>query len=266
MSKKLAEGIDALVLDVKTGSGAFMKRPEDAALLAKMMVDTGERMGKRMVALITDMDQPLGRMAGNSLEILESVEILRGERHPMSEDLRELSVELSAWMFYLGRRTPDLDAGRLLAEEMIDSGKALAKFRDMTRLQGGDVSVLDETSRLASAQCKSEFQGATAGFITAVQCEQVGLASLLLGGGRNKKDDIIDPLVGLELHKKVGDAVAVGESIATIYHNDPAGLPEAIRVLSAAYRIGPEPVAGQRALVKKVIGGENFTGNIKGES
>jgi pyrimidine-nucleoside phosphorylase len=256
MSKKLAEGIDALVLDVKTGSGAFMKRQEDAEDLARMMVETGQRMGKRVVALVTDMDQPLGRMVGNSLEVLECVEVLRGERHPMSEDLRELSLELSAWMFYLGQRVPSVGEGRLLAEEMISSGKALAKLRDLTRLQGGDTGVLDQTSRLAGAEFKSEFVAAADGFISCVQCEQAGLASLMLGGGRNKKDDLIDPLVGLELHKKVGDAVAAGESIATIYYNDPAKLPEACRILSEAYRIGPKPVTHRRALVRKVIEGQ----------
>ncbi|HEV7926677.1 MAG TPA: thymidine phosphorylase [Verrucomicrobiae bacterium] len=254
MSKKLAEGIEALVLDVKTGSGAFMKRQDDAERLATMMVETGERLGKRTVALITNMDQPLGRMVGNSLEVLECVEILRGERRAMSEDLRELSVELSAWMFFLGRRASSVGEGRLLAEEIITSGKALAKFRDLIRLQGGDTGVLDQTSRLASAKFKSEFKAATTGFIASVQCEQVGLASLMLGGGRNKKDDVIDPLVGLELHKKIGDAVATGEGIATIHHNDAAKLSEAVRLLSDAYRIGPKPVTEKRVLVKKVIG------------
>ncbi len=255
MSKKLAEGIEALVLDVKTGSGAFMKRQEDAEHLARMMVETGERLGKRTVALITDMDQPLGRMVGNSLEVLECVEILRGERRATSEDLRELSLELSAWIFCLGQRAASVGEGRLLAEEMVASGKALAKFRDMIRLQGGDTGVLDQTSRLASAKFKSEFKAATAGFITSVQCEQVGLASLMLGGGCNKKDDVIDPLVGLELHKKIGDAVAVGESIASIHYNDAAKLPEAQRLLLEAYRIESKPSTEKRVLVKKVIGG-----------
>src|SRR5580658_5721303 len=128
MSKKLAEGIDALVLDVKTGSGAFMKRPQDAEHLAQMMVDTGRRMGKKMAALITDMDQPLGRAVGNSLEVAECVEVLGGARHPMSEDLRYLSLELAAWMFCLGGRVSSVENGRKLAEEMIARGAALAKF------------------------------------------------------------------------------------------------------------------------------------------
>src|SRR5271155_88141 len=201
MCKKLAEGIDVLVLDVKTGSGAFMKKQADAEELAGMMVDTGVRMGKRVVALITDMDQPLGRTVGNSLEVLECIEIMRGDRHAMSEDLRELSLELSAWMFHLGGRTASVKEGFALAEEMITSGKALAKFRDMCRLHGGgDASVVDKTSRLPSSDHKVEFKAIHDGYIESIQCEAVGIASLVLGGGRNKKDDIIDHSVGLELH------------------------------------------------------------------
>jgi pyrimidine-nucleoside phosphorylase len=157
-------------------------------------------------------------------------------------------------MFFLGRRASSVGEGKSLAEEMIASGKALTKFRDLVRLQGGDTGVLDQTSRLASAKFRSEFKAASAGFITGVQCEQAGLASLMLGGGRNKKDDVIDLLVGLELHKKIGDVVAVGETIATIHYNDAAKLAEAQRLLSEAYRIGPKPVTEKRVLVKKVIG------------
>src|SRR5229473_2698061 len=145
MSKKLAEGIDALVLDVKTGSGAFMSKEEDAIALAEVMVDTAKRMGKKCVALITDMGQPLGRFAGHSNEVIESVEILKGRG---AADLRELSLELSAWMFFLGERTKTLDEGRALAAEMITSGKALEKFRDCIRLQGGNPRVIDEPSLL----------------------------------------------------------------------------------------------------------------------
>src|SRR5690348_9850949 len=149
MSKKLAEGIDALVLDVKTGSGAFMKREEDSARLAEVMVETGQRMGKKVVALITDMDQPLGRMAGHSVEVLECIEILAG-RGPA--DLRELSLELSARMFFLGERTKSVEEGRRLAETMIATGQALEKFRQGIRLQGGDERVIDEPERLPIAR------------------------------------------------------------------------------------------------------------------
>ena len=248
MSKKLAEGIDALVLDVKTGSGAFMKRPEDAENLARMMVETGRRMGKTTVALITDMDQPLGRTVGNSLEVAECLEILGGARESMSEDLRFLSLELSAWMFFLGGRVTDLDAGRKLAEEMIIGGKALAKFREICRLQGAD-----DPSCLPKAKFTAKFHAATDGFIERIQCDQVGMASLVLGGGRNARDEVIDHAVGLELHKKVGDAVQAGEPIATVHYNDPARLPEALRLLREAYIIGASPPSEPRILVKKVI-------------
>jgi pyrimidine-nucleoside phosphorylase len=250
MSKKLAEGIDALVLDVKTGSGAFMKRPQDAEHLAQMMVDTGRRMGKKMAALITDMDQPLGRAVGNSLEVAECLEILGGARHAMSEDLRYLSIELAAWMFHLGGRARSVENGRELAEQMIAQGNALAKFRHLCRLQGAvDLS-------LPVAKFTAEFKAATGGFIACIRCEQVGLASLVLGGGRNKQDDVIDPTVGLQLHKKLGEAVKAGQRIATVHYNDPARLPEALRLLQEAYHIGPEPLGEPRVMIKKIIEGE----------
>jgi pyrimidine-nucleoside phosphorylase len=255
MSKKLAEGIDALVLDVKTGSGAFMKRPEDAGHLAQMMVDTGERMGKRMAALITDMDQPLGRAVGNGLEVRECLEILRGERRAMSEDLRSLSLELAAWMFYLGGRSKSVAEGKLLGEEMIASGAALRKFCDMCREQGADASFNGQPDDLPWAKCTADFKASADGFIASVQCEQVGLASLVLGGGRNKQDDAIDPTVGLELHKKTGDAVKTGEIIATVHYNDSAKLSSALPILKEAWRIGPKPPGQTRQLISKIIEG-----------
>jgi pyrimidine-nucleoside phosphorylase len=248
MSKKLAEGIDALVLDVKTGSGAFMKRQEDAEHLAQIMVDTGLRMGKKMAALITDMDQPLGRAVGNSLEVAECLEILGGQRHRLSEDLRCLSIELAAWMFLLGGRAGGLEDGRKLAEDMIAQGRALAKFRQVCRLQGAA-----DPLRLPAAKLTAPFTAAADGFIARLQCEQIGLASLVLGGGRNKQDDVIDHAAGLEFHKKTGDAVKAGESIATVHYNDPARLPEAMRILREACHIAAKPPGGERLLVKKII-------------
>src|SRR5947209_16453180 len=149
MSKKLAEGIDALVLDVKIGSGAFMKDEESAAHLAQLMVETGERMGKKVVALLTDMDQPLGRAVGNALEVIECIEVLRGGGPP---DLLDLSLELSAWMFYLGERTKSVAEGRKLAAELIRNGKALENFRQMVGLQGGDIRAIDDISLLPTAR------------------------------------------------------------------------------------------------------------------
>ncbi|HEY3861071.1 MAG TPA: thymidine phosphorylase [Verrucomicrobiae bacterium] len=248
MSKKLAEGIDALVLDVKTGSGAFMRRQEDAEHLAQMMVDTGQRMGKKMAALITDMDQPLGRAVGNSLEAAECQEILGGARDPLSEDLRAVSLELCAWMFFLGGRAGSVEEGRKLAGEIVDSGAALAKFKELCRQQGAA-----ESWRLPAAKFTASFTAAAGGFIERIYCEQVGMASLVLGGGRSKQDDVIDHAVGLELRKKLGSAVQAGEPIAIVHYNDPARLPEAMKLLGEAYQIGPRPPAAERVLVKKII-------------
>jgi pyrimidine-nucleoside phosphorylase len=195
-------------------------------------------MGKRTAALITDMSQPLGRTVGNSLEILECIEILRGERNATSEDLRVLSLELSAWMFYLGGRTANVDDGRALSEEMLTSGKALDRFKQMLRLQGGgDISVVDKPTRLPKADHQVAFKAERDGFISDVQCEHVGIASLLLGGGRSKKEDVLDHAVGLEIHKKVGDAVKTGDVICTIHYNADTRLGESLELLKAAYTI-----------------------------
>jgi pyrimidine-nucleoside phosphorylase len=254
MSKKLAEDIDALVLDVKTGSGAFMKKEEDAVRLAQLMVDTGERMGTRTVAVISDMDQPLGRAVGNSLEILESIEVLRGDRHPMSAELRELSLELAAWMFYLAGRTPSQGAGRALAEEMLSSGKALAKFKELLRLQGGgDISVVDKPSRLPQAAHTREVLARSSGYIGAIDCEQVGIASLLLGGGRIVKEDTIDHAVGFILHKKLGDSVFVSDPICTVHYNADHRLQVAMDIVQNSYVITAEPPLSKRPLISRVI-------------
>jgi pyrimidine-nucleoside phosphorylase len=251
MSKKLAEGIDALVLDVKTGSGAFMKKEEDSVSLAEVMVETGKRMGKKVVALITDMDQPLGRTAGHSNEVAESIEVLKG-RGPA--DLRELSIELSAWMFYLGERTRSLEEGRRLAEIMITTGQALEKFRQGIRLQGGDERVIDEPQRLPAARLHVHVASTANGFITGTNCEQFGIALAMLGGGREKKEDKIDHGVGLEFHKRIGDRVEKGEALATIHYNSDAKLAEAKSRIADSYHIGEEAPREKRPLVRRVIG------------
>src|SRR5207302_2282727 len=186
MSKKLAEGIDALVLDVKAGSGAFMKSEKDAVFLAELMVETGQRLGKRVSALITDMDQPLGRAVGNALEVAECIDVLNGHG---PDDLRELSIVLSAWMFLLGKRVRSVAEGRELAEQMIASGKAREKFREMIRLQGGNAAVIDDPGLLPQAAQKTDIKSPASGFVTAMMCEQIGTACVLLGGGRARKED-----------------------------------------------------------------------------
>ncbi len=253
MSKKLAEGIDGLVLDVKTGSGAFMKTEKDSVHLAELMVQTGERMGKKMVALITDMDQPLGLKVGNALEVEECIEVMQGGG---PADLREVSVELAAWMLYLADRTPSVDPGRLLAAELIANGSALKKFREIITQQGGDPGVIDDPLRLPQAQRQSPFPSPKSGFVNSIQCEQVGIASLVLGGGREKKEDIIDPAVGLILHKKVGDPVHQGEPLCTIRYNSDTRLAEARNLLQQAYRIAEKPPGAKRPLIQRVISGK----------
>jgi pyrimidine-nucleoside phosphorylase len=251
MSKKLAEGLDALVLDVKTGSGAFMKKEEDARYLAQLMVETGRRMGKRIVALITDMDQPLGLKVGNALEVEECIDVLRGLGPP---DVRELSIELAAWMLYLAGRSPSLGQGRQLAAELIADQSALEKFREIIREQGGDTAVLDDPHRLPQAQHTLPLLSPAAGFVGSIACEQVGTAVVVLGGGREKKEDSVDPAVGLVLHKKVDDPVRAGEPLCTVHYNSDARLAEARRLLEASFRIGAQASGHKRPMVRSVIG------------
>jgi len=256
MSKKLAEGIDGLVLDVKTGSGAFMKTDKEAVFLAELMVETGERMGKEMVALITDMDQPLGKMIGNSLEVVEAVEILRGQG---PDDLRQLCVELAAWMLRLGGISSTVAEGRNLSEMLIASGQALEKLRRMVELQGGDPRVIDDLKRLPQAQQTMTISSPKAGYLASLQCEGVGTACVILGGGRERKEDSVDPAVGIVLHKKVGDAVSANEPLATIYYNAESRAVRARQLLEQSYRITDSSPREERPLIHRVIGhqGEN---------
>ena len=250
MSKKLAEGIDALVLDVKVGSGAFMKNEEDAVHLADLMVDTGTRMGKRVVALITDMDQPLGQAVGNALEVIEVLEVLEG-RGPA--DLRDLCLELTGWMFLLGGNVASVAEGKNLAAEQISSGRAKEKFREIIRLQGGDASVVDAPERLPRARHTFDVPSDGEGYVIATECEQFGTACVALGGGRAKKEDGIDPAVGLIVHRKIGDFVARGEALCTLHYNDAGRLDEARHLVETAYRFAPEPPS-PRPLVRRVLG------------
>ena len=251
MSKKLAEGIDALVLDVKTGSGAFMKKEEDAVFLAELMVETGERMGKAVVALITNMDQPLGTRVGNSLEVIEVLEVLHG-RGP--DDLRELCLELAAWMFHLGGAVSTVAQGKLEAEQLLVSGKALGKFRQMVALQGGDVGALDDPDKLPRAKYTHDVNSPKDGYVVAMDCEAVGTACVVLGGGRGKKEDAVDPAVGIVLHRKVGDRVAIGEPLCTVHSNSKTTT-LAAKLLLESYQIAHAPAVGKKSLVHRIIRG-----------
>lgn len=250
MSKKLAEGTDALVLDVKTGSGAFMKKEADADFLAELMVETGERMGKQMVALITDMNQPLGRMVGNSLEVRECIEVLRGHGPP---DLRELCLELAAWMFFLGGASKSVEHGKEKADSIIASGEAFAKFRQMVELHGGDVTVIDDPRLLPSTKHHVDVLSPQAGYVTAIACEQVGTACVILGGGRERKEDSVDPAVGIVVHKKIGDKVSIGEPLCTVHcHSDAQGSRAKVLLLES-YAFAVAPPQHKPKLVHRVI-------------
>src|SRR6202051_61300 len=253
MSKKLAEGIDALVLDVKTGSGAFMKKIEDAENLAGLLVETGNRMGKKVVALLTDMNQPLGRKAGNAMEVAESIEVLTGGG---PADLRELCLDLAAWMFFLGERVKTLEEGKQLSSDLIASGQAREKFREIVGLQGGDVGVVDDPHRLAHARQTLDVASPAGGYIASIQCEQLGVACVILGGRREKKEEQVDPAVGIEFHKRIGDAVIRGEPLCTLRYNADARLQEARQLVETAYRIEPTKPAAIPPLIPRVIGQE----------
>lgn len=254
MSKKLAEGIDALVLDVKTGSGAFMKKEEDAVFLAELMVETGERMGKTMVALITDMNQPLGRHVGNSLEVVESLEILRGEG---PGDLKELCLELGAWMLHLGGVVGSIEEGKTISGQLLESGKAWEQFRQMVALQGGDVGAIDNPKLLPQSKYKIEVDSLKCGTVATIDCEAVGMACVALGGGREKKEDSVDPAVGIVLHRKLGDRVTAGECLCTIHHNSDARAERAKQLLLRSYHISDSFTATKIPLIHRVIRSES---------
>jgi pyrimidine-nucleoside phosphorylase len=236
MSKKLAEGIDALVLDVKVGSGAFMKTLEDARTLARTMIGIGGEMGKRVVALLTDMDQPLGRTVGNALEVKEAVEMLRGQA---PADYTELTLALTAEMLVLGGKASSIDEARSVLDGAIRSGAAERKLHEIVRAQGGDPSAIADLSKLPRARQTVAITAERAGVVTAIDSEAVGLAAMALGAGREKTSDVIDPGVGFVLEKKLGDAVSVGATLVTAHVNDERRLDEVVTRLRAAYRLGP---------------------------
>ena len=249
MSKKLAEGIDALVLDVKTGSGAFMKSMGDAEFLARIMVETGEQMGKRMAALITDMNQPLGNNVGNSLEVVEALDVLR-DGGPA--DLRELCLELAGWMFYLGDVSHSPESGKSKAATILKSGAALEKFRTMVEVQGGDVQVVDNPERLPRARHVSDITSPASGFLTEIDCQAIGNASVILGAGRLKKEDAIDPAVGIVVDRKLGDQVTAGEPLCTIHYNQDAKAAQAALLLQKCFRVS-QTAPAPKPLVHRVV-------------
>ncbi|NHM75671.1 pyrimidine-nucleoside phosphorylase [Staphylococcus sp. 11007852] len=216
MSKKIAAGADAIVLDVKTGNGAFMQTVEDAEALAHAMVKIGNQVGRQTMAIISDMNQPLGLGIGNALELKEAIDTLKGEG---PEDLTELVLTLGAQMVVLAKKAETLEEARVKLQEVIDNGAAIEKFKTFLSNQGGDASVVDDPSKLPTAQYTFELPAKTAGVVSEMVANEIGIASMMLGAGRQTKEDDIDLAVGLVLHKKIGDKVEKGESLLTIHAN-----------------------------------------------
>ncbi len=216
MSKKLAEGANGIVFDIKTGSGAFMKDKKQARLLAKSLIQTAKRFNKKAVALVTDMNQPLGQAVGHSHEIIESIETLKGKG---PKDLTELSVALAAHMIFLAGKEKTLKKSFEKANKVLSDGSALEEFKKLIKRQGGDAKVVDQYDLLPQAEHKTEVKAPRDGYIENFQNDQIGLALIGLGGGRKQKSDIIDHGVGFIFHKKIGDKVKKGESILTIFHH-----------------------------------------------
>lgn len=216
MSKKIAAGADAIVLDVKTGDGAFMKTQEDAEELAHAMVRIGNHVGRKTIAIISDMSQPLGFAIGNALEVKEAIETLQGKG---PKDLTELVLTLGSQMVILAGKAKTSEEAKEMLLDAIHSGKALAKFKEFLANQGGDASIVDDLTKLPQAKYKIELPAKQSGYISRMVADEIGVASMILGAGRATKEDAIDLAVGLVLHKKVGDKVEEGESILTIYSN-----------------------------------------------
>jgi pyrimidine-nucleoside phosphorylase len=249
LSKKLAEGISGLVLDVKTGSGAFMKKLEDSRALAQRMVEIGTACGTKVRALITDMNQPLGNAVGNSLEVIESLETLKG-RGP--RDLTEVSRELAARMFVLGGVEKSLEGARARFDSVVAGGKGAEKFAEVIAAQGGDARVVEDYSRLPSAAHEDSFVASEDGYVAALEAETLGRASMVLGAGRERLDSVIDPAVGLVFEKKVGDAVSAGERICTLFVNDRSRLARARQLLSRAIQLSAQPAEAGKLIREEI--------------
>jgi len=239
MSKKIAAGAQAIVLDVKMGLGAFMETLEDARQLAGLMVDIGRLAGRKTVALLSDMNQPLGAAVGNALEMIEAVETLKGGGAP---DYLEHCLHVAAHVLVVGNRAKDLTEARAMAEKSIADGSALEKLRVLVSAQGGDVSYIDDLSKFKPANYIEEVKTPRSGFISQVHARIVGEAAVALGAGRAKKGEPIDHAVGFIIHKKVGDPVRVGEVLFEIHANDAAKLAEARETVLTAYRFSDESV------------------------
>lgn len=249
MSKKLAAGADAILLDVKTGSGAFMKEESDAIALAQEMVDIGKNAGRKMTAVITNMDEPLGMAVGNILEVKEAIETLKGNG---PKDFVELVETLASYMLILGGVSKDFEEAREQIRQVIQNGKALDKLKQFVSAQGGDTRYIDHPELFEQASIIEEIRSEQDGFVGSINAQEIGICSLILGGGRETKDSKIDPTVGLVFSKKVADPVKKGDVLATIYGNDPEKVKQAVEHFKKNYHITEEqPV--KPAMIREVL-------------
>lgn len=249
MSKKLAAGSDGIVLDVKCGSGALLKDLAEAENLAGLMIDIGRKAGRKMVAVISDMSQPLGRAVGNALEVEEAVQVLKGGG---PADLRQLCLELAGEMIWIGGRAESFEEGKETARQVLSDGRALEKFRQMVRRQGGDDRIVEEPERMGSSRYSRDVLAGRTGFIAEMATREIGRASQHLGAGRLRKEDEIDFTAGIRMHVRIGNFVKEGDVLATLYGADSRRLEEAEIIMEAAIRISAEPVAPPK-LIQKLI-------------
>nr|WP_288809320.1 pyrimidine-nucleoside phosphorylase [uncultured Mogibacterium sp.] len=249
MSKKLAAGSDGIVLDVKCGSGALLKDLAEAENMADLMIDIGRKAGRKMVAVISDMSQPLGRAVGNALEVEEAVQVLKGGG---PEDLRQLCLELAGEMIRIGGRAESFEEGKETARQVLSDGRALEKFRQMVRCQGGDDRIVEEPERMGSSRYSRDVLAGRTGFIAETDTREIGRASQHLGAGRLRKEDEIDFTAGIRMHVRIGNFVKEGDVLATLYGADSRRLEEAKIIMEAAIRISAEPTAPPK-LIQKII-------------
>jgi pyrimidine-nucleoside phosphorylase len=257
MSKKLAESLNALVLDVKVGSGAFMPTYEKSKFLAELMVQTGEAAGTRTVALLTSMDEPLGRFSGNWVEVWECIDIMRGKRHPMSHDLIELSNILSGWMLHLAGHAATPETGAKLSDEILRSGAAYQAWLEIVEVQGGDIKVFDDPAATHKPTATRTLTAPTSGYLTSMDCKQVGWAVQRLGAGRAKPGDPVSAHAGIEMHAKIGDKLEANQPLITLFAEEPQLLDQPEAMLRETLHITPARPQ-LRPFVRKVIAKSNL--------
>jgi pyrimidine-nucleoside phosphorylase len=247
LSKKIAEGIDGLVLDVKVGSGAFMKDLAQADALSKTLCDVGKKMGKKIVVVLTDMNEPIGKFVGNSLEVIESIQTLKGFGEP---DILEISEALGVEMLLIAGKIKNKKDGKILIRKAIENQDGLKKFKEIIKAQGGEPVVIDNYDLLPRAKFSCEVKSDSFGFINTINTETIGLAANLLGAGRSKKEDIIDYGVGFEIKKKIGNKVEKNESLIKIYYNDDKNLNTVKNMIKNAYHISNKQVTVKSKIIK----------------